>query len=71
MKMLKMIAASLLMVSLLFAPAMAQKETKKETLKEHKCTATCTKSKHMYAHGEKGHTCSEACKKMMGKKGKG
>jgi len=29
---------------------------------KHQCTAACTKEKHMYAHGEKGHVCSSACK---------
>jgi hypothetical protein len=66
MKTVKTIAASLLMFSLVMtAPVMAQKDTKKEMLKEHKCTKACTKDKHVYAHGEKGHVCGDACKKMM------
>ena len=68
MKKMKTIAASLLMGSFLImsAPTMAQqKDTKKEVLKEHKCTKACTKDKHVYAHGEKGHVCGDACKKMM------
>jgi len=32
-------------------------------LKKHHCTAACTKEKHAYAHGEKGHVCTDACKK--------
>jgi len=30
---------------------------------KHHCTAACTKDKHVYAHGEKGHVCKYACKK--------
>jgi hypothetical protein len=30
-------------------------------LKEHVCSATCTKEAHVLLHGEKGHTCTEAC----------
>lgn len=33
----------------------------KEEMKDHTCSATCTKKAHAYAHGEKGHTCTEAC----------
>ena len=32
--------------------------------KEHVCTDKCKDGTHMYAHGEKGHTCTEACTKM-------
>lgn len=50
-----------------------KKESKKEKskteqmpLKDHVCTDACHKSgKCVYAHGEKGHTCGEECKKMM------
>ncbi len=71
MKTMKTLAATLLLTGFLATGAFAQqKETKKEALKEHKCTKACTKDKHVYAHGEKGHTCGEACKKMMDKKGK-
>ena len=42
-------------------------DTKKEAkMKENVCTKACTKDKHAYAHGEKGHTCTDACKKMKG-----
>lgn len=30
-------------------------------LKEHACSATCTKEAHAYVHGEKGHACTSAC----------
>lgn len=40
------------------------KPAKAEMMKEHACTAACKDGKHMYAHGEKGHACSEECKKM-------
>ncbi|MBA4196357.1 MAG: hypothetical protein C0459_02275 [Chitinophaga sp.] len=48
-------------------PALAQDskmQGDKMKLKDHKCTAACTKDKHVYAHGEKGHVCTAACKKM-------
>ena len=32
-------------------------------MKEHVCTDACTKEKHAYACGEKGHTCSAECHK--------
>ncbi|GAC1537469.1 MAG: hypothetical protein NVS3B15_17670 [Sediminibacterium sp.] len=62
MKMIKSISAALLVTAMLAGPAMAQQE-KKTHLKEHRCTAACTKEKHAYAHGEKGHVCTDACKK--------
>ncbi len=71
MKTVKTFAAVLLMTGFLSTGAMAQTAPKKEALKEHKCTKACTKTKHVYAHGEKGHVCDDACKKMMAdKKGK-
>lgn len=49
-----------------------KKENKKEKtgqmqMKDHVCTSACKDGKHAYAHGEKGHVCSEDCKKMMNK----
>jgi hypothetical protein len=35
----------------------------KTNLKEHVCNASCTKDKHNYLHGEKGHKCTAACHK--------
>jgi hypothetical protein len=71
MKTVKTLAAALLLTGILSTGAFAQKETKKDALKEHVCTKACTKTKHAYAHGEKGHVCGDACKKMMmDKKGK-
>ena len=29
--------------------------------KAHVCTPACKDGKHVYAHGEKGHTCTAAC----------
>ena len=64
MKTIKTLAAALLLTGFLATGSFAQeKETKKEVLKEHKCTKACTKDKHALAHGEKGHTCTDACKK--------
>ena len=42
-----------------------EKKEKKMEMKAHVCTAACANGKHMYAHGEKGHTCTEDCKKKM------
>lgn len=40
------------------------KMEKKAKMKEHVCTQSCHDSgKHVYAHGEKGHVCTSACKK--------
>jgi uncharacterized lipoprotein NlpE involved in copper resistance len=33
------------------------------TLAAHVCTDACKDGNHLYAHGEEGHTCSEACLK--------
>ena len=45
------------------------KMDEKMDMKDHKCTKACKDGKHTYAHGEKGHVCGDACKKME-KKGK-
>lgn len=37
-------------------------ETSTTEAKEHVCSAACTAEAHAYAHGEQGHTCTEACK---------
>ncbi len=34
-------------------------------LKEHVCSASCSKEAHAYLHGEKDHTCTEACAAAM------
>lgn len=39
------------------------KEAPKATLAAHVCTDQCKDGNHLYAHGEEGHTCSEACMK--------
>lgn len=31
--------------------------------RKHHCTAASTKDKHVYAHGEKDHVCTDDCKK--------
>ncbi len=41
--------------------AMPKKEAAKG--KEHVCNSSCTKQAHAYMHGEKGHTCTDACHK--------
>ena len=88
MKKVKTFAAVLLMTGFLSTGAFAQdskmdkkmdkmdkkmdKMDSKMAMKDHKCTAACKDGKHVYAHGEKGHVCTDACKKMekMDKKGK-
>lgn len=66
----KVIFALAIVLSISFA-VNAQTATKKEKkeqpkteLKAHVCTADCTPEKHAYAHGEEGHVCTNACKKM-------
>ncbi|OQP64047.1 hypothetical protein A3860_21790 [Niastella vici] len=67
----KMLVASLILVNLsLASQAQNKKQVKKENktekvkLKDHACTQACHDSgKHVYAHGEKGHVCTSACKK--------
>ena len=34
-------------------------------LKPHKCSSACSMRGCAYVHGEKGHTCTDACKKKM------
>jgi len=36
-------------------------------LKQHACTASCSKEAHAYLHGEKDHTCTEACTSAVSK----
>ena len=43
------------------------KQDKKMEMKDHVCSTSCKDGQHMYAHGEKGHTCGDECKKMMSK----
>ncbi|MFI5148236.1 MAG: hypothetical protein ACHQRM_00770 [Bacteroidia bacterium] len=54
-------------LSVLFMSVMAHAQTdgkSKMAMKDHSCTAACKDGKHMYAHGEKGHTCGKECKSM-------
>ena len=38
-------------------------------MKDHVCTQECHDAgHHVYAHGEKGHVCSDECKKMHSEK---
>lgn len=40
------------------------KTEQKMKFKDHVCTQSCHDSgKHVYVHGEKGHKCTNACKK--------
>lgn len=68
MKLLKQIAAAILLTAAIGSVSNAQeKQDSKMEMKEHKCTAACKDGKHAYAHGEKGHECTKECKKMMKK----
>jgi hypothetical protein len=46
------------------APVAPAKKASVAVLKDHVCSADCKSGQHAYAHGEKGHTCGDACKKM-------
>jgi len=43
-------------------------ETAPVVMKDHVCTVACKDGAHVYAHGEKGHVCGDACKKMKSAK---
>lgn len=72
----KVILAMAMMLGLtvsISAQTAPKKEKKGETkmeMKDHSCTKACMNGNHMYAHGEKGHSCTSECKKMDGKKDK-
>ncbi len=44
---------------------MSMAPTPEMALTPHKCTSACSASGCAYVHGEKGHTCTDACKKKM------
>jgi len=43
----------------------AQSNANPKDLKDHMCTKACKDNNgvHVYVHGEKGHTCTDACKR--------
>ena len=45
------------------APAPAKKANVSK-YKDHVCNADCKPDNHALLHGEKGHSCGDACKKM-------
>ncbi|HWY34097.1 MAG TPA: hypothetical protein VNX68_05585 [Nitrosopumilaceae archaeon] len=59
---MKQMFMALTIITGMSVAAMSQSPNQ-EKLKKHHCTAACTKGKHVYAHGEKGHVCTDACKK--------
>jgi hypothetical protein len=68
MRTIKQIATALLIaVSITNLSYAQEKQDTKMEMKEHKCTSACKDGKHVYAHGEKGHVCTKACKKMIKK----
>ena len=65
MRTVKQIAAAIIIAVSITNFSYAQEKTNtKMEMKEHKCTAACKDGKHVYAHGEKGHVCTKACRKM-------
>ncbi len=44
-----------------------EKSTAAPTGKGHKCNPGCTSKKCNLVHGEKGHVCSDACKRSQKK----
>jgi bacillopeptidase F (M6 metalloprotease family) len=75
MKTVKIMIAALLIAASFCQAANAQDKQKSETksttsvtkLKDHKCNAKCNAAAHNYVHGEKGHVCTDACKKTTKK----
>jgi len=75
MKTLKIMIAALIIAASFNQVASAQSKQKADTkskiatpaLKEHKCNANCNAAGHNYVHGEKGHVCTDACKKPLKK----
>lgn len=59
---IKKISFAVLFTALTVATVQAQ-NTKKMKPKKHTCTEACANGKHMYKHGEKGHKCTDDCKK--------
>ena len=45
-------------------------QTSTTDLKDHVCTSACKDGKCVYAHGEKGHVCTDTCKSTMTNKTK-
>ena len=43
-------------------PATTAPAASKEMGRDHVCSAACKDGKHVYAHGEKGHKCTSACR---------
>ena len=60
-KSFRKIGFAVLFTALTFVSAQAQtvQEDKPTT---HQCTEQCSNGKHVYAHGEEGHTCDASCK---------
>ncbi len=51
-------------IALLLATSVSNYSFAQE-MKAHKCGSMCKDGKHMYAHGEKEHECTEACMGSM------
>ncbi len=73
MKTVKFIIAAVLIVTSFSQVANAQSKHKSDVKnvteaaqpKEHKCNTKCNAAAHNYLHGEKGHVCTDACKKNI------
>ncbi len=57
------ISLVLLLSTAVFAVANATADKGKKG-KKHKCNTECKAGAHMYKCGEKGHKCTDGCKKM-------
>jgi hypothetical protein len=64
----KKIGLALVIMTISAVSVNAQTTTKKVKATKHHCTAACANGKHMYAHGEKKHTCTAECKQMGNEK---
>jgi hypothetical protein len=65
---MKQFLLAIVMIMGISIGANAQTSTKKVKAPKHHCTAACANGKHMYAHGEKKHTCTAECKQMGNEK---
>lgn len=66
MKNVKRLALCFAVIGLAYTANAQEPKKEKMAEKKHVCTQSCHDSgKHMYMHGETGHTCTDACKMPM------
>ena len=68
MKTLKFALLPLAFITMMSCGSGNPEMNKNMQLVEHVCTDQCLGETHLYAHGEKGHICSPACKRIRDKK---